>query len=52
MEQVEQAVRECCAGMTPDEIEDQVAVSSVAPMVQDLSGFARYLAALAQTGDG
>lgn len=40
---------ECCAGLTPEEIEEQIGDSAVASRVPDIGALARYLAALAQS---
>jgi hypothetical protein len=48
MDAIKAAIQDCCAGLTPDEIADQVRASWIAEQVDDVDALARYLAAVAQ----
>lgn len=48
MDQVKAAIRECCAGLTVDEIAEQIRASWIAEQVEDVDMLARFMAAIAQ----
>ena len=48
MDQVKAAIRDCCAGMSVDEIAEQIRASWIAEQVEDVDLLARYVAAIAQ----
>jgi len=48
MDQVKAAIRDCCVGMTVDEIAEQIRASWIAEQVEDVDLLARFVAAIAQ----
>jgi len=49
MDQLISEIQKTCAGLDPDEIEQQILASENAAAVPDAEGLARYFAAIAQS---